>query len=76
MVNKEIIIDCRALTYRVQKEANLQGDDLGGRGVFLVGVCCPVLQILTYHRPKRGEAGHGVRISLSMLALFPRGGDI
>ena len=53
----------------MQEEANLQGDDLGGRGVFLVGVCCPVLQIPTYHRPKRGEAGHGVRISLSMLAL-------
>ena len=53
----------------MQEEANLQGDDLGGRGVFLVGVCCPILQILTYHRPKRGEAGHEVRISLSMLAL-------
>ena len=26
VVNKEIIKDCRALTYRVQMEANLQGD--------------------------------------------------
>ena len=33
VVNKEIVKDCRALTYRVQKEANLQGDDLGGRGL-------------------------------------------
>ena len=59
MVTKEIIIDCKALAYIVQEEANLQGDDLGGSGVFLVGVCCPVLQILTYHRPKRGGQGMG-----------------
>ena len=80
VVNKEIIKDCRALTYRVQKETNLQGDDLGGRGVFLVGVCYPVLQILTLSQTKKGEAAHGVRISLSILfpglGLSPRGGDI
>ena len=80
VVNKEIIIDCRALTYRVQKEASLQGDDLGGRRVFLVGVCRPVLQILTLSLTKKGEAAHGVRISLSILfpglGLSPRGRDI
>ena len=64
----------------MQEEANLQGDDLGGRGVFLVGVCCPVLQILTYHRPKRGGGrawGEDFIVDVGPgLGLFPGGGDI
>ena len=63
----------------MQEEANLQGDDLGGRGVFLVGVCCPVLQILTYHRPKRGGRAWGEDFIVDVgpgLGLFPGGGDI
>ena len=34
VVNKEIIKDCRELTYRVQKKANVQGDDLGWKWGF------------------------------------------
>ena len=53
VVNKEIIIDCRALTYRVQKEANLQGDDLGGRGLSWWGCAVRFSKSWPYHRPKR-----------------------
>ena len=69
VINKEIVKDCRALTYRLQKEANLQE-----------GMCHLVLQILTLSQTKKGGGrawGEDFIVYVGCgLGLSPRGGDI